>query len=490
MISISWDIWYGQGELFFLHLTNFFIHTLCFLAVFLMIYVLSKHSQEYAQSKEFIPHAVELALWIAGLWALHPFQTNAVTYLVQRMASLVTLFYVLSVANYFIGRTIHLQKNNLNIRSVVFYALSSMCMILAFLSKPNAAMIPVMLFFTEAWFFQPDIFQRIFHFARKHWLLSATCVLMVCAVTANVLPPMLSSYNTRHFTLFERLLTEARVILRYISVLIYPDPNRLSLEHDVVLSTSILHPLTTLPSILCLVAITVGIIVYRRRFPIITYGILWFLLNLVIESSIIPLELTFEHRMYLPSVGLILALVVAVFNISHSFFWKVSAKDFIKISWCVVAIMASALTLATFQRNKAWEDSVTLNQDSALKAPNNPRAHSNLAVALVRAQRYEEAIQEANIALRLGKEHFEQYSVAANSIITSYTAMGKYSAAISEGERLLKEWPKDSDARAWPGMSLNLASAYLGNHDLKGAYMATRDALVHNLLLPTPEPYY
>ena len=103
------------------------------------------------------------------------------------------------------------------------------------------------------------------------------------------------------FTMTERLLTEMRVLVYYMSQLFYPVPTRLSIDHDIVISTSLIHPWTTLPAGLFLIALTITGVVVLEKHPLIGFSILFFLINHVIESSIIPLELIFEHRNYLPS---------------------------------------------------------------------------------------------------------------------------------------------------------------------------------------------
>ena len=105
LITFSMDLSLGKGEVFFCHLTNLLIHFCCFLSVFFLTYQLRCAVQDQSTaSKDALLSASTLAIWVAGLWALHPLQTNAVTYLVQRMASLVALFIVLSVAFYVSGR--------------------------------------------------------------------------------------------------------------------------------------------------------------------------------------------------------------------------------------------------------------------------------------------------------------------------------------------------------------------------------------------------
>jgi tetratricopeptide (TPR) repeat protein len=490
LLTFSWDIWYGEGELFYLHLTNYCIHLSCLLAIFFLVYEIAKCTRIHYSTKEPIPQIWVLAFWVAGLWVLHPLQTNAVTYLVQRMASLMTLFYVLAIAGYVAGRSLHLQASRLNFKIVCFYSIASLSTLLAFLSKENAAMIPVMLLTTEAWFFDHSVFQRIAGFARKHWVWSLGIVVVALILAAPFLQQIIAGYQTRHFTLGQRLLTQPRIIIWYISLLLFPHPGRLSLEHDIELSTSLLQPLSTLFSIVCLIAVLFWAISQRKKLPIVTYGIVWFFLNILMESSFISLELVFEHRMYLPSVGIILSLVAAAYSLCHVQFSGHSGREFMRLGWCAFAILAAGLTLATFERNQAWSDAITLNTDNVLKAPKNPRAHANLAVALSRSQQNEEAIREAEKAINLGQKYFEQYCVAANTIIQSYRALSKNETAVSEGERLVKERPDGSDARAWPAMSLNIAAAYLAMGNPERAHQTVREALIHNSQLSSAEPFF
>ena len=113
---------------------------------------------------------------------------------------------------------------------------------------------------------------------------------------------ILSGYKFRDFTLPQRMLTELRVVIFYISLLLWPQPSRLNLDHDFAISYSLVDPLTTLISFAIIIILIAAAILIARREPLLSFGILWFFGNLVIESSVIGLELVFEHRNYLPSM--------------------------------------------------------------------------------------------------------------------------------------------------------------------------------------------
>ncbi len=475
--TLSFDLWTGRGDLFHFHLSNLIIHFFVFISVFFLIDRLCRADRINAPNTN-QSLSVSIPVFVAGIWALHPLQTNAVTYIVQRMASMAALFTILSVAFYVSGRLATRDKGGLNRRAVVYYLSSLVSMVLGLLSKENSGMIPLLLFFTEAWFFRTDLFHHLVVTARKRWVLGGVATIMVFTAIAHyIFTNLFPGFEHRHFTLLQRLMTESRIVLWYISLLIWPVPRRLSLEHDVVVSTSLLSPLTTLPAIIFLVFTGYWAVARRRRYPLITFGIAWFGLNLVIESSIIPLELVFEHRMYLPSVGLILSMGVAFYTFVVPRLAVVYAENLAKLSWCLFFVLCSMLSLLTFHRNSAWHDMETLAKDNVSKAPNHPRSHANLSTVYLRRAKFQEAIEEARIAISLGKPHFEQYIIATNNIIAAHTSLGAYEDAVEEGKRLLRDKPPGRiDISGLPGVHLNLALAQKNLDDLKGAFLSTLNA--------------
>jgi protein O-mannosyl-transferase len=462
MLSFALDHSLGKGDIVFFHVTNLIIHLASMLAVFFLAAQLFTLEQRTRNTPHIVTPAICCAVWVAGIWALNPVQTNAVTYLVQRMASLQTLFFVLCVATYLFTRRMHRGKTH-HVATFLGYAATLWFALCAFLSKENSAMLPVMLVITEIWFFQPDMISDICRWLKgkswPFWIVASLAGLVTSLYILGHFSGLLSGYSGRHFTLSERLLTEARIVVWYLSVLLWPDPSRLSIEHDVVLSRTLWDPLSTLFCIVLLVSTAWLSIRFRRRFPLITYGMLWFLLNLVIESSIVPLELIFEHRLYLPSIGFFIAFVAGVVAVAQHAFATADRRKVITLSWCCFSILVSCLTLLTFTRNEAWQNILTINQDAVRKAPLNARAHANLAVAWSRLEQYPEAIAEAQIAIGLGQNGFEEYTVAANMIVGALREMGETHEAIARGNELLANRSKDADAGALPALCLNLAEA-------------------------------
>jgi tetratricopeptide (TPR) repeat protein len=160
--------------------------------------------------------------------------------------------------------------------------------------------------------------------------------------------------------------------MQYLGLLVLPLPSRLNLSHHVPVSHSLLDPLTTLFSILALLFIFLIAIRTARSQRLLSFCILWFFINLAIESSVVAIELMFEHRLYLPMFAFSV-LVGEGFRV-------LAAKQGIWL-WGVAAGLVLALGLGTYERNKAWRDDLTLWSDVVSKSPDDFRAHSNLGRA-------------------------------------------------------------------------------------------------------------
>ena len=140
--------------------------------------------------------------------------------------------------------------------------------------------------------------QRVLKYA---WIPLAVILLAVFSFS-EFLSGIFQAYQVRPFTLVERLLTAPRILIFYVSLLLYPIPSRLTFLHDIEFSRSLLEPWTTLPAMLAVGLFCLAAVVMARRKPLLSTCILFFFLNHLIEGTIIPLELIFEHRNYIPSM--------------------------------------------------------------------------------------------------------------------------------------------------------------------------------------------
>ncbi|MCP4693868.1 MAG: hypothetical protein GY859_37885, partial [Desulfobacterales bacterium] len=190
------------------------------------------------------------AFFTALIWLVHPIQTQSVSYIVQRMNSMAAMFYLLSILLYAKGRTAQTRGGAAPGRGVmhpgVFFAGAFCAWMLAMGSKEIAASLPFVVLLYE-WFFFQDLDPR--RLKRGLPLLVGALALLLFALVmymgAHPFEKIASGYALREFTLDQRVLTEFRVVIFYISLLIFPHPSRLNLDHDFPLSYSLFDPAST-----------------------------------------------------------------------------------------------------------------------------------------------------------------------------------------------------------------------------------------------------
>ena len=417
-LSFALNYYFHQFNLKGYHIFNIIIHLLT--AYFLYFFFKSTLRIPLLSTKYRHPEAI--ALFTALVWLVYPLHTQSVTYIVQRLNSLAAMFYVLSLLLYVKGRLAEGKRN-----TWLWFAGSALSGILALGSKQNAAMLPFFILLYEWYFFQ-DI--------DRDWLkrnLKYICgvAALFCLVTlfylgTNPIEKLNSINDFAHneFTLTERILTQFRVVIYYLSLLAYPHPSRLNLDYDFLLSHSLVDPISTL---LCLGLIIgfIGLAIFMaKKERLLSFCILWFFGNLVIESSVIPLAIIYEHRTYLPSM-LICLLAVAL------------GYRFIKFKWLgisLVCIVVTVFSFWTYQRNIVWSDPIAFWSDCAKKSPLKARPHNNLGQVLADQGHFAEAVKHYSEALRINPD----YAEAHNNLGIALKTQGKISEAISHYNEALR----------------------------------------------------
>jgi Tfp pilus assembly protein PilF len=438
LVCLSFALnWYvAKDNLFGYHLVNIGIHFLTAFILFLTILNLFRSpclKNRHQDSEYFI------ALFSAVLWAVNPLQTQAVTYIVQRMASLAAMFYLLGIYLYLRGRL-----NQVRLNQALCYVGCFLSYALALASKENAAIFPLALMLVEIIFFQdlsrPKVRKALFGIT----LAGGVLLLLFGIFVFFHGEPLnfLNAYENRLFTPLQRLLTEPRILIFYLSQLFYPVPTRLSIEHHLPVSTSLFSPWTTLPSILVvMVLIGFGIALMRKR-PILSFSILFFFLNHLIESSFIGLELIFEHRNYLPSLFLFFPVSVALKALTDHYRYRKSAMHLILVSFLI--LMMVGLGMGTYIRNLAWATEKSLWEDAIRKAPTMTRPYHNLAWGYYeRRGQLDEAMKLYQKALNLMKHNNQGRSMVLNNVANLYYRKGDFSKACKFWEMALKLNPNN-----------------------------------------------
>jgi len=392
-ISFALNYYFGKYNPTGYHITNIFIHALTGIILFFFFNTTLTRfpilSDLHTSTKSTNPTIV--AFFSALLWLVFPVNTGAVTYIVQRMASLAALFYILSIWLYVLAR-ISQQTSGYTIKTISYYIGFILAACCAVLTKENTGTLPFIILLYE-WFF----FQDLKISFSKRTIFYGTAAIAIFVVIAfhflgrSPLDRILNSYSSRDFTLPERIMTEWRVIIYYISLLLWPSPSRLNLDHDFPLSSGLTSPATTVLSLIALLGLTAVAIYTARRHRLISFCIFWCLLNLVIESSVIGLEIIFEHRMYLPFMLFFLMFVLLAF--------KTGTRPHIPVA--VLSILVLLFSVWTWQRNVLWSNPINFWNDNVKKSPQKPRPHLNLGNYYAKNGKYEQAVREFKTALSL-----------------------------------------------------------------------------------------
>jgi tetratricopeptide (TPR) repeat protein len=456
-------------------------------------------SRVVGDSRFTIHHSQFIALFSALLFVVHPVQTQAVTYIVQRFTSLVTMFYLLAVVMYIKGRLTtqsaesKAQSDQQSARSkksvvsgeqpsssqvvegssndsttqqlnfspsrsmfsVVFYLLSLIFAVLAMKTKEIAFTLPIMILLYEFTFFRSSLKKKLLFLIPV--LLTLVIIPLSMMHVDKPLGEVLSdlSEQSRVQTGISRgdyLLTEMRVIVTYLRLIFLPVNQ--SLDYDYPTYHSFFAPpvffsfllLSTLfgtavyllyksqkaisaqlsalsyhnspqpPLKLrgeCPESFREGVtfITHDSRFTfyrLIAFGIFWFFIALSVESSVIPIvDVIFEHRVYLPSVGAFVALTAAAYAaaIKAAKRWPQTEKGIILLALIIVAVLSGA----AFARNMVWRDRLTLWDDVVRKAPGNARAFNNRGSAFNDIGQFDRAIEDFNKAIALKPSYFLAY---------------------------------------------------------------------------------
>jgi len=477
IITLAVDNYFSHGQAAGYHITNIVIHIAAFFSLAFFLRQLMRLPVAAQALKICSPQYLVWA--VAGLWALNPVQTNAVTYIVQRMASLCALFYILSLALYLQAR----QESDRRNKWICFFGatLTAGC---SFFSKENSATLPFAILLLEDFFISPGIIKKyIGRFIKCYWLPILVVLALLFPILTQKWHGIAGSYGSRPFNLTERLLTESRVVIWYISLLLLPLPSRMNIDHDWVISHSIFSPMATVFSIIVLVLLLIFAIKIRRNLPLLSFGILFFFLNILIESSIIPLELVFEHRLYLPSLGIFLSiLTIADLAIFH--FLKERNESLQKATILGLIILFAGSSLLTTLRNYDWRDEISIYGDMAKKSPHKPRALGNYGMALSRAGQPTEGLKYLDLAFSEGKPNAEGYYGITNNLLLTYNQLYGPKEALNKTSTLMHRIPKDADLNNIDRLHHNLANIYFQDNQLENAYDYVKQAL---FLMPSDQ---
>ncbi|MBW1726416.1 MAG: tetratricopeptide repeat protein [Deltaproteobacteria bacterium] len=335
------------------------------------------------------------------------------------------MFFIMSIFFYVQGR-----ESSQSITKFFNFLLCIICGLFSFGSKENTAMLPFCIILLDLFLIQGLTKKNITRTLLLILLFAfLPAVLLILTKGFSSLDPavILGGYSQRNFSVVSRLLTESRVIIFYISLLIYPMPFRLCVVHEPTISLGLFDPPTTVLSIVVIIIIIAVAFAISRKHPLISYCILFFFINHIIESSIFPLELVFEHRNYLPSMLFFIPISILILKAIQLFLNKPLMKAI--ISGFVVLFIIS-YGHGTFIRNAIWKTDESLWLDAAEKYPLLPRPYHNLGYYYERVGQYEKAIKYYKYALTLPQTSYgnKDYFTYSNLALL-YEKMGQRAEA-------------------------------------------------------------
>jgi hypothetical protein len=372
MLSFAANYYTTGFQPFYFKVTNLAIHLLNGIGIFaLTSLVLGIHRTRFQPEVPFIsPQWISLA--VAAAWLVHPFNLTSVLYVVQRMTSLAAFFSIWGLVIFLWGRT-RLYSG----QSGVALILASLLLFtpLAILSKETGVLLPLLMFVIEITLFN---FQVEKQSARRFLAglytltvaLPAVAILAYTFVHPNWLP---NTYQTRDFTLSERLMTEARVLWFYIRQIILPSNTQMGLFHDdIEISRGLLQPMSTVFSMVGVLALIVVAFITRKKSPLLAFGLLFFLAGHALESTVWPLEIAYEHRNYLPMYGLLLIL----------FYYLVYPLRYAKtlpLRQAVAVLLIGLFAFNTYSRANQWANPFDLARSEVEHHPKSLRANAEMA---------------------------------------------------------------------------------------------------------------
>jgi len=449
-----------------------------------------------------------VAVCLGLIFLVHPIQTYVVVYIWQRMALLSCLFSLASLYAYVATRR-SIQKgphpNPLpegegasgldalrNVKSiadrctgpVLGYSFSALLFLFALASKENAVVMPLVLILAEIAFFQ----NTLRTFIARSALLLAVALTFVSLLSflesphglqesSGIIATLSRYYRESRLTVPEVALTQCRVLFSYLQMILVPLPSNVRLFDPQIVSRSLVEPPVTLLALAGTVALmTTGLYMLRRR-PLTGFGLLFFLVNLLPESVLVPQYQFFGYRVVLPMVGLLLVVADLVMPVMTKI--RASSRRVPMMAGLVSAYTAVIVLMvwATTSKAELWTDPVAFWREVVDRLPRNSQhgerpgaeqALTSLGMSLLKQGKPSEAIELFRRLLAINPRSFS----ALVSLGNAYTALGKTDDAESCLRKALEIDPKSSDAH------LALGRLFLAKDRLQDAVSQFEQALV------------
>jgi tetratricopeptide (TPR) repeat protein len=430
------------------HLVNVLVHVANALLVYALVRVTFR-TPRLARST-LAPSSRTIGFVAAALFVTHPLESEAVTYLVQRLTSLTATCYLATVVLYARWRLAD-RDGRPRRETVLGGAAVVAAAVLAMLSKEIAFTLPFAVALYELSFLHGPGRLRLARLAPVLATLPLVPAGALLTRSAGARGLAAIAATTRVDSSLPRLeyaTTEIVVVARYLALLFFPAGQ--TVDHDVTVHRSVLDPAVAGSLALLVALAALAAVLYRLTRPgaprpmdpaarLAGFGVAWFFLTLAVESSFIPIaDLMVEHRAYLPSVGILLAVALALVALAR----RVAPDHPGRVAMLVALLLAVALAAGTLARNAVWADDLSLWSDAALKAPAKQRPFLNLGTSLSLAGAREQGARALRQAVRLDPTSTYAHAQLGAALL----GLGRDAEAEAELREVLRAEPGDPEA--------------------------------------------
>jgi len=364
--------------------TNLIIHLLNAALLFgLLLKVMKLHG-----------HPPNRALIIATLgcavWAFHPFLVSTVLYAVQRMAMLPLTFMLAGLWWYAHARHQYQISHGTQGKTALFLSVYLMTL-LAMLSKENGAVLIWLIALFEVFILQRYLSFKPLNHQLSMWLLKLPGVLLLLMLLIQI-PEFINLYESRTFGVFERLISQTRAMTLYLYHWFVPSHFTQGVFTDgFKVSSSLISPISTLFSSLFILTMITVAWLKRKQWVWFSFAWFFFLLSQVLESTIVPLDLYYEHRMYVSAIFLSLPLVL----------WCIKLTDKSVAYWVFPTLLVMLLIGLTWHKAEHWGNHLKLHESTIETYPESVRARVATAVLYERAGNINQALQLINDSIEI-----------------------------------------------------------------------------------------
>ena len=468
-LSIAINYHFSGLNVFSYHVFNLIVH----LASAILVWWLTLLTLSTPAMKEnkITQHVNLIALFAGLVFVSHPLQTEAVTFIWQRTASMAAMFYLASLCLYVKSRLLATSGDH---NGRPYYIFSLIMAVAAMFTKENSITLPLMIVLHEFCFF--DVGKEPV-FSRMKWPYLTPFLLTLFIIPLTILLTKSGGFLENQgfvtpsgllLSPWQYLLTQFRVIVTYIRLLFLPLNQ--NLDYNYPISKSIFEG-PTLLSLLFIISILYSAKKLLLKYRLISFCIFWFFLSLSIESSLLPLQdVIFEHRLYLPLVG------YSIFLVSSMYYFL--GENATKKMMIVLSIIITFNSILTFQRNNVWKDEITLWSDTVQKSPNKARPNYDLGLAYYKSGNIIQSILNYNKAIKIKPNYVE----AHYNLGLSYYKLGLLSPSNLEYNKTIEIDPNFVNAY------INRGNNYIMKGNLPQALSDYNKAIEINPNIP--EAYY